>query len=190
MTPRPLTSRPLDLIYFGFFMSHIFASLCIDFQPLYPPALVPGFLRQFVEWYLRTSNDPLLKGAFGRGDNPLVWFKSFIFLEVVFQFPTFFLAARGLWNDSQKIYVLILVYAASMATTVWPCVMSILATPGPSPAVLAHGLATLSEDQRAMLLASYVPFFLIPFIMTGDMAFRVHGIVGNALSMREASKRK
>ncbi|KAJ6527265.1 transmembrane protein 6/97 [Mycena vulgaris] len=190
MAPKPLTSRPLDLVYFAFFVTHIFASLCIDFQPLYPPALVPAFLRQFVEWYLRTSNDPLLKAAFGYGDDPLIWFKSFLFLEVFFQFPTFFLAARGLWNDSQKIYVLILVYGASTATTVWPCVATILATPGPSPAALARGLATLTTDQRLMLFSSYVPFCVLPFVMTVDMAFRVHGIVTDALSVREAGKRK
>ncbi|KAJ7491916.1 transmembrane protein 6/97 [Mycena latifolia] len=190
MAPRPLTSRPLDLVYFTFFVTHIFASLCIDFQPLYPPALTPSFLTQFAEWYLRTSNDPLLKGAFGRGDDPIVWFKSFVFLEVFFQFPTFFLAARGLWNDSQKIYVLILVYAASTATTVWACVATILAIPGPSPVTLARGIASVSADQRAMLLSAYVPFCVIPLIMTVDMAFRVHAIVGDALSAREASKKK
>ncbi|KAJ7509892.1 transmembrane protein 6/97 [Mycena galericulata] len=190
MPPKPLTSRPLDLVYFIFFVTHIFASLCIDFQPLYPPALVPAPLRQFAEWYIRTSNDPLLKAVFGHGNDPLVWFKSFVFLEVFFQFPTFFIAARGLWNDSQKIYVLILVYAASTATTVWPCVATIVATPGPSPAALARGIATVSADERAMLLASYVPFCVVPLVMTVDMAFRVHGIVSDALSVRQAAKSK
>lgn len=83
-----------------------------------------------------------------------------------------------------------LVYGASTATTVWPCVWTLLATPEPSPAALASGIATLSSDQRVMLLASYVPFFLLPLLMTVDVAFRLHGIVGEALSTREAVKRK
>ncbi|KAJ7678203.1 transmembrane protein 6/97 [Mycena polygramma] len=186
----PLTSRPLDLIYFGFFVSHIFASLCIDFQPLYPPALVPSVLPKFAEWYLRMSNDPFMKGMFGHGNDPLIWFKSFVFLEAFFQFPTFFIAARGLWNDSKKIYVLMLVYGASTATTVWPCVWTLLATPEPSPAALASGIATLTPDQRVMLLASYVPFCFLPLLMAVDMAFRLQGIVRDALSAREAVKRK
>ncbi|KAJ7781884.1 transmembrane protein 6/97 [Mycena maculata] len=190
MVSRPLISRPLDLVYFIFFTIHIFASLSIDFQPLYPPSLVPAPLRQLAEWYLRTSNDPLLKGAFGRGEDPLVWFKSFVFLELFFQFPTFFIAARGLWNDSQKIYVLMLVYAASTATTVWPCVVTIYATPGPSPVALARGIATLTADQRAMLFSSYVPFCIVPLVMTVDMAFRVHAIVVESLSARQAAKSK
>ncbi|KAJ7091520.1 transmembrane protein 6/97 [Mycena belliarum] len=187
---RPLTARPLDLVYFIFFVSHIFASLCVDFQPLYPRALLPSFLRHFVEWYLRISNDPLLKSAFGRGGEPLIWFKSFLFLEVFFQFPTFFLAARGLFNDSKKIYVLVLVYAASTATTVWPCVTTILATPGPSPEALTRGIATVSPEQRVMLLSSYVPFFVVPLIMTVDMAFRVYAIVNESLDARVADKQK
>ncbi|KAJ7040750.1 transmembrane protein 6/97 [Mycena alexandri] len=190
MAPKSLTSRPLDLVYFSFFVTHIFASLCMDFQPLYPRALVPGVLRQLMDWYLRTSNDPLLKGVFGRGTDNIIWFKSFLFLEVVFQFPTFFLAARGLWNDSKKIYVLILVYAASTVTTVWPCVLTIVAAPGPSPAALAAGIATLSPDQRAMLLASYVPFCLIPLLMTVDMAFRLYAIVDDTLAAREIIKKQ
>ncbi|KAJ6527264.1 transmembrane protein 6/97 [Mycena vulgaris] len=170
MAPKPLTSRPLDFVYFIFFVTNIFADLCIDFQLLYPPALVPAFLPQFVQWYLRTSNDPLLKAAFGHSDDPLVWFKSFFFLGIFFQFPTLLLAARGLWNDSQKIYVLILVYGASTATTVWPS--------------LARGLATLTADQRLMLLSSYVPFCVLSLVMTVDMAFRVHGIVRRAFRPR------
>ncbi|KAJ7254642.1 transmembrane protein 6/97 [Mycena haematopus] len=190
MTPTPLTSRPLDLVYFGFFVTHIFASLCIDFQALYPPALVPGFLRTFVKWYTLTSNDPFMMGMLGESKDPLIWFKSFLFIEAFFQFPTFFIAARGLLNDSKKNYVLMLVYGASTATTVWPCVLTLLAIPEPSPAALASGIATLSFDQRIMLLASYVPFFFLPLLMTVDMAFRLHDIVGETLSAREAVKIK
>ncbi|KAJ6619956.1 transmembrane protein 6/97 [Mycena sp. CBHHK59/15] len=190
MAPKPLTARPLDFLYFSFFLIHIPASLCMDFQPLYPPALVPRFLVQLSDFYIRTSNDPFIKGAYGLGADPLVWFKTFVFLELVFQLPTFFLAARGLWNGSQKIYVLMLVYAASTATTVLPCVTTILATPPPSPAALAQGIATLSPDQRAMLLASYVPFFVVPLLMAVDMAFRVSGLVGDALAARVATKIK
>ncbi|KAK7052314.1 putative membrane protein [Favolaschia claudopus] len=190
MAPRPLTSRPLDLVYFGFFVSHIFASLCIDFQALYPPALVPSFLRVFANWYLEMSNDPFLNVMFGRDNDPLIWFKSFLFLEVFFQFPTFFIAARGLLNDSRKNYVLMLVYGASTTTTVWPCLWTLLAIPGPSPAALASGIATLTFEQRAMLLSSYVPFCLLPLLMTVDMALRLHSIVGKALAASNADKTK
>jgi hypothetical protein len=41
-----------------------------------------------------------------------------------------------------------------------------------------------------MLLGSYVPFFLLPLLMTVDMAFRLHGIISDTLSAREAIKRK
>ncbi|CAK5267547.1 unnamed protein product [Mycena citricolor] len=188
MARKPLTSRPLDLVYFAFFVTHIFASLFMDFQPLYPSALVPGPVRQFAEWYIKTSGDPLMKVMFG--SESLVWFKSFIFLEVTFQFPTFFIAARSLWNDSKNNCVLMLVYAASTTTTVWPCVTTILATPGPSAAALAAGVTTLTFEQRTMLLSSYVPFLLVPLVMTVDMALRLQRLSSEAIATREAMKAK
>ncbi|KAJ7251359.1 transmembrane protein 6/97 [Mycena rebaudengoi] len=190
MARAPLTSRPLDLLYFSFFLIHIPASLCLDFQPLYPPAMVPTVLRQLADFYMRTSNDPFIKGAFGHSSDPLIWFKSFIFLELFFQFPTFFIAARGLWKGTERIYVLVLVYGASTATTVLACLATVLAMPAPSPDALARGIPTLSSDQLFMILSSYVPFFLIPLVMTVDMAFRIYGLVGDAISARETIKRK
>ncbi|KAF7332386.1 putative membrane protein [Mycena kentingensis (nom. inval.)] len=189
MHRTPLTSRPLDLIYFSFFVTHIVASVFVDFQTLYPQHLVPAFLRKFVAWYITQSNDPFLKAAHGQGE-PMVWFNSFLFIEAAFQFPTFFVAARALWNDSKRSYILLLVYAASTATTVWPCLATIIATPAPSTDALARGVATLAPQERAMLLSSYVPFFLIPLIMTLDMSFRIYGLVNDALEVREIEKIK
>lgn len=81
-------------------------------------------------------------------------------------------------------------YAASTATTVWACVATVVAMPSPSPAALAKGIATLAVNERAMLLSSYVPFCVIPLIMTVDMVFRIHGMVTEALFVRQASKSK
>ncbi|KAJ7228225.1 hypothetical protein GGX14DRAFT_538596 [Mycena pura] len=61
--------------------THILASLCLDFQVLYPPALVPTVLRELNDWYIRTSNDPLIKGV--TSGHGLVWFKSFVYLELL-----------------------------------------------------------------------------------------------------------
>lgn len=80
----PLAKRPLDMIYFAFFLSHIPASLLIDFQALYPPALVPGFVSKLPELYIQMSNDPLIGGALGYMSNSgeLGWFRSFLTLEL------------------------------------------------------------------------------------------------------------
>jgi hypothetical protein len=84
-------------------------------------------------------------------------------------------------SDSKSIYPLLLVYAASTTTTVLPCLSVILATPLTSPDTISAKLASISPEQRVLLLASYVPFFVIPLLMTIDMAFRLSGLVQKAI---------
>ncbi|KAF5391811.1 hypothetical protein D9757_001850 [Collybiopsis confluens] len=158
----PLTSRPLDFVYFCFFLSHIPASLLLDFQILYPAQYVPSFLLDLRNWYIQFSADPLISGA-ARGAGELVWFRCFAWLELLFQFPVFLLGMKGLWNNSRSIYVLLLAYGASTATTTLPCILYIL-----------KEKSQVTEAQLLILLSSYIPFFLIPLTMAVDMTFRVH----------------
>ncbi|KAJ4474064.1 transmembrane protein 6/97 [Lentinula edodes] len=167
MVRASLTSRPLDFLYFCFFLIHIPASLLLDFQILYPSAYLPTFLLALRQWYITFSADPLISAA-ARGDisGELVWFGCFAWLELLFQFPTFFLGMRGLWNGSHSIYVLILAYGASTATTTLPCIFYILKEHSRMTAV-----------QQIILLSSYIPFFIIPLMMAVDMGFRVYKII-------------
>ncbi|KAI5123502.1 hypothetical protein M0805_006662 [Coniferiporia weirii] len=163
---RPLSARPLDLLYFAFFLTHIPATLLLDLQALYPRALVPAPLARLPELYLHLVPDPLIAGA--RDGGPAwVWFRTFLVLEAVFQLPVFCIGLRALWRDTntRTLHVLLLIYAASTSTTVLPCLTTLLA---PS----ASG-AGLTPPQRALLLAAYVPFLLVPLIMGGDMALRL-----------------
>ncbi|KAJ3799849.1 transmembrane protein 6/97 [Lentinula aff. detonsa] len=172
MARVPLTSRPLDFVYFCFFLNHIPASILLDFQKFYPAAYVPSSIVGIRQWWIDISADPLVAAA-ARGDNllhgELVWFGCFAWLELLFQFPVFILGMRGLWNGSRSIYVLMLAYGASTATTVLPCIVYFLQEhPNMTPA------------HRLMLLSSYVPFLLVPLMMTVDMGFRVYNIVASA----------
>lgn len=105
-TRRPLTSRPMDLVYFIYFVVspsspptrydlfklhalpyyqiHIPASLIIDFQTLYPTFILPDFVAAIPRLYFDTYGDPLIGGAMGYlGAKPeLAWFKSFLVLEL------------------------------------------------------------------------------------------------------------
>ncbi|KAK0217780.1 transmembrane protein 6/97, partial [Armillaria fumosa] len=182
----PLHARPLDLVYFTFFLAsiatphvqcHIPASLLMDFQGLlYPNTYFPWI----PEWYIEFSGDPLI-GGLVRREEGLVWFKCFLVLELLFQFPVFLLGMRGLWKGayfppmplrhtdspagSRSIYILILFYGASTATTTLPCILHVI------------GTDELATGQMWMLLSSYIPFFLLPLGMAVDMAFRIYGIM-------------
>ncbi|THU86226.1 hypothetical protein K435DRAFT_684042 [Dendrothele bispora CBS 962.96] len=178
MTATPLTQRPLDFLYFSFFLTHVPASLLIDFQALYPPSYVPSLLLNLQRWYVGFSGDPLIGGmAQGKGNDELVWFSTFVWLELLFQFPVFLLGMKGLWKGSKSIYPLLLAYSASTATTTLPCVFFIL-----------KSAYQISSAQQAMLLSSYIPFFLVPFGMALDMACRLYSIVTSAESVAVKEK--
>lgn len=81
------------------------------------------------------------------------------------------------FSDSKSIYVLLLVYAASTATTTLPCLMAVWNTPFSSSETRAAKVPSVTPAQRRMLLAAYLPFFLIPLLMTVDMSFRVLKLV-------------
>ncbi|KAI0793722.1 transmembrane protein 6/97 [Fomes fomentarius] len=178
MARVPLAQRPRDLVYFLFFAIHLPASFLIDIQSLYPRAWVPSFISSLPKYYVELSNDPLIGSAMGYfGESQLgayTWFKSFLLVEAFFQVPVFLIGLRGLWRGSTSIYVLLLIYAASTTTTTLPCLAIILSTPVSSVPVTG---VSISAEQRLLLLSSYIPFFLLPLVMTLDMASRVQKFV-------------
>jgi EXPERA (EXPanded EBP superfamily) len=131
----------------------------------------------------------------------------------VFQLPVFFIGARGLYkgfyyhllsqwdyshsfkkiltpnpsphSGSRTIYPLLALYASSTATTTLACVFQVLQTPETTPETLAQNLPSITPDQRLMLLSSYIPFFLIPFIMAVDMGIRSYKLVKIAIKKEE-----
>lgn len=88
---KSILSRPLDLVYFTYFVIHIFATLAIDSQLYYPPQLVPQILKDTLQFYLETYKDPFMGSSI-----PLYWFSSFVLCELLVQLPFFFIACNGL----------------------------------------------------------------------------------------------
>ncbi|EPQ56635.1 hypothetical protein GLOTRDRAFT_60011 [Gloeophyllum trabeum ATCC 11539] len=186
-----LKSRPLDLVYFLFFLMHIPATLLIDLQAIYPTTMVPKLIAQLPVFYVQMSGDPLIGGGMGYfgTKETYVWFKTFLFLEAIFQLPVFVLGARALYKGNRSIYPLLLIYAASTTTTTLPCLSVILTTPlvqTPSSEALTY--VTITPAQRLLLLSSYLPFFLLPLLMTVDMAMRVSSLVKAGLSAETQKK--
>ncbi|KAH9044450.1 transmembrane protein 6/97 [Lactarius pseudohatsudake] len=188
----PLTSRPIDLFYFIFFLVHIPATLLIDCQAIWPKHLIPESLQLLPPWYVGMSGDFLIGGAMGILGNGsgLAWFKSFLYLEALFQLPVFVIGAYGLWKDSRGIYGLLVLYGASTCTTTYACVAAILDTPTTSAATIAQSVVSITPAHRVMLLSSYVPFFLIPLFLAVDMAVRLQKLASVGIRALESSKRE
>lgn len=91
MTKKGLLSRPLDLIYFVYFASHIPVTLAIDLQTLLPAHWIPKVLADTLSFYKNTFKDPFMGST-----EPMYWFRSFLVCELILQLPFFFYACYGL----------------------------------------------------------------------------------------------
>ncbi|KAH9167929.1 transmembrane protein 6/97 [Lactarius sanguifluus] len=187
----PLTSRPIDLLYFIFFVVHIPATLLIDLQAVWPKHLIPESMQFLPPWYVGMSGDFLVGGSMGILGNGsgLAWFKSFLYLEALFQLPVFVIGAYGLWKDSRGIYGLLALYGASTCTTTYACIAAILEAPTTSATTIAQNVVSVTSAQRFMLLFSHAPFFVIPLFLAVDMAVRLQKLAAVGIRALESSKR-
>ncbi|KAH9022030.1 hypothetical protein EDB85DRAFT_1997547 [Lactarius pseudohatsudake] len=137
------------------------------------------------------SGDFLVGGSMGILGNGsgLAWFKSFLYLEAVFQLPVFVIGAYGLWKDSRGIYGLLVLYGASTCTTTYACIAAILEAPTTSAATIAQNVVSVTPAQRSMLLFSHAPFFVIPLFLAVDMAVRLQKLAAVGIRALESSKR-
>ncbi|KAL7414706.1 transmembrane protein 6/97 [Mrakia frigida] len=182
MARTPLTSRPLDLFYFAFFVIHIPATLCVDLQAFYPADVTPQILKDLMSFYISLTNDPTMQGVLGLTDakpSVFLWFKSLLYLEALFQLPTFFIGAYGLYHNSRRVWPLLVIYGASTATTLLPVLAMVLAAPGEG-----GGKESLTVEQRGMLLASYLPFLFLPLFMCVEVATRISRVLSSTPKLK------
>jgi hypothetical protein len=141
----------LLLTFLIYFITHIPITICLDLQALLG-AYYPEILRSFYAWYVQSFNDVLMT-------NPPVWLKSFIFAELVFQLPFFFVAIYGLYFKKNWIRIPSIIYGIHVSTTVWPILSSIV-------------FSELNTDSEKIILFScYAPYLLIPLLLAIYMTF-------------------
>lgn len=95
--------RQLDRFYFLFFVWHIPISFCVDFQAIYPPAIMRLLastpLPAFIEWYKAWSRDPIIVNA-AAGGWEWDWIRGFMWVEALFQMPCWIVGAWCLWHSA------------------------------------------------------------------------------------------
>ncbi|CAO0790683.1 unnamed protein product [Mucor circinelloides] len=156
---KSLISRPLDLVYFLYFATHIPVTLAIDFQVFCPPQWVPQVLKDALKFYTETYKDPFMGSS-----APTYWFLSFIVCELLVQLPFFFIACVGLFKDSKYIRLPLAIYGAHVATTVLPTIAE----------VLFNEALDLNTAERQTLFGFYAPYFILPLIITVDSFVRIN----------------
>ncbi|EXX71258.1 hypothetical protein RhiirA5_272897 [Rhizophagus irregularis] len=141
-----ITSRPLDLIFFVYFVTHIFPTIFLDSYLVLSP-LAPNFLKSINQWYTENFNDPFFV-------NSPIWFKGFAHIEFLIHLPFFFYVSIGLWKDTATIRLPMLIYSSHVTTTTFTCLVELLFN--------EHG--GLTNSQRNLLIFFYFPYFLIPLV--------------------------
>ncbi|KAL1747420.1 transmembrane protein 6/97 [Schizophyllum fasciatum] len=187
----PLTSRRWDLLYVIYFLTHVPPTLLLDLQSIYPKEHVPAFMSGLLRTYFDFLHDPLVGRAAGfygeKATEEMLWLRTFMTLEAVFQLPVFFIGAYCLIKSActTSLYPLLLIYGASTATTTLPCLVYLYATPDSDEWTQASNVPSITPNERLILLSSYAPYCLIPLVMAVDMAFRL----GRSKKSGKAAKR-
>ncbi|KAI9296205.1 hypothetical protein K502DRAFT_302698, partial [Neoconidiobolus thromboides FSU 785] len=160
--PQSLTSRPLDLLYFIYFSSHIIFSLLLDCAIIYPIEYVPTVLIEFNQFQVKLMKDPLMNIYQHQKNSPVyknfIWFRTFIYVELLLQVPFFFFACYRIWNDKKwSLKSSGLIYCAHVMTTVLPILTSV-----------TFDYPELTSIERSIILSVYGIYFIIPLILLID----------------------
>lgn len=128
-------------------------------QKVLPPkalAAFPAFARDALAWHIKAHRDHLVR------DNP-TWFVAFVWCEVLLQLPFFFVAAYAYAKGKAWIRTPAIMYGVHAATTVVPML-----------AEFHHGDGgrAAANPQRALLLAMYGAYLVVPLALALDMALR------------------
>ena len=79
-TRKPLTSRPLDLLYTIWFIIHVLITIFVDMVPFYPRVLQLPILLKVRQDYITDWKDPLVISW-------PAWFRAFLIVEGLYQAP-------------------------------------------------------------------------------------------------------
>ncbi|EQB78376.1 hypothetical protein CB1_000765068 [Camelus ferus] len=121
-------------------------------------ALTRPQLRNLRQWYTEEFKDPLLQ-------NPPMWFKSFLFCELVFQLPFFPIATYAFFKGGCRwIRTPAVIYSVHTMTTLIP-ILSTFLFEDFSKASCFKGLGPKTFHERLFLISVYTPYFLIPLIL-------------------------
>ncbi|CAH6721115.1 uncharacterized membrane protein [[Candida] jaroonii] len=126
----------MSLIYY-YYLIHIPITLLIDSTVLIPPVF--EFQKAIVSFHIDFNNDFLLKV-------PPLWFKIFIFFELIFQLPYFFVYCFHL-KDKPSRYIGDIIYGLNASLTTFVCLIYAL------------------NEKNYPLMGVYGPYCLIPLLI-------------------------
>lgn len=153
-----------DTFYYWYFVIHIPITMIMDSTMVIPEQFQPKWQQALAQFHINTNKDFLLQ------EMPL-WLQISGTFELLVQLPIFFIAARALKRNCQKVYVIMTVYGFNAFFTTLLC-LAYAWRDAP-----AHGL---TFGETANLLGLYTPYCLIPLFMMLDCGLRAMQLIGAA----------
>lgn len=151
----------MEIIFLLYFVSHIVITVLFDSQLVLPAWIYPTALLDMTVTYSKTFKDPFVL-------DPPAWYKSFVYCELLLQFPFFFVATYAFWKGKCRwIRIPAIIYGAHVATTLIPILFHTLATDFSSAEREQAGPVTTSE--LLWLCAIYMPYLIVPLLLIGHM---------------------
>ncbi|MBZ3884567.1 Transmembrane protein 97 [Sciurus carolinensis] len=153
-----IVRRSLDLLLGLYFLSHIPITLFFDLQVVLPREFYWAKFRNLLSWYAKEFKDPLMQST-------PVWFKSFVFCELLFQLPFFPVATYAFFRGNCKwIRMPAIIYSVHTLTTLIP-ILSTFLFGDFSKASGFKGQGPETFHERITLVAIYAPYFVFPLIL-------------------------
>ncbi|XP_024420904.1 sigma intracellular receptor 2 [Desmodus rotundus] len=150
--------RGLEWLLGFYFLSHVPITLLFDMQSVLPREFYPIQLRNLLKWYAKEFKDPLLQ-------YPPMWFKSFLFCELVLQLPFFPIATYAFFKGGCKwIRTPAIIYSVHTMTSLIP-ILSTLLWEDFSKTSAFKGQGPKTFHERLALMCVYAPYFLIPLML-------------------------
>ncbi|AOA61502.1 hypothetical protein PP7435_CHR1-2885 [Komagataella phaffii CBS 7435] len=140
----------MEYFYFIYFLLHIPITVVIDATVVIPPWF--QWQEKLVEFHQQANGDFLL-------DSKPLWFRSFVYLELILQLPAFVVLVVDYWRNSRfspRWYPLITIYGFNAALTTYTCLVYI------TQREVGSGLVRFNWP----LFLVYLPTFIIPAVMS------------------------
>ncbi|CAL3969893.1 unnamed protein product [Diplocarpon coronariae] len=153
-------SRKRDLAYMVHFSISLPLMFLMDMQAIYPPSLVPGFMKALEGWYVANYHDRFFV------EKP-VFFQAFIASELFYQAPVMIWALGALHRNSPKVPVVLLPYAMLILATTATCMVE-------------YAFWDIPLEQKISLSTLYGPYLALSAFMFADMSIRLSNFIDKA----------
>ncbi|KAL2061517.1 hypothetical protein VTL71DRAFT_6894 [Oculimacula yallundae] len=163
-------SRKRDLAYLIHFCISLPMMFIMDLQAIYPPSIVPGFMKALDDYYINSHYDQFFV-------HKPPFFRAFIWSEVFFQAPVMLWSLGALRQASPKLPIVLLPFATLVFITTATCIFE-------------YSFWEIPFEHKIHLTTLYGPYLALSAFMFVDMIIRLNNIVNKATTSTSKSGSK